>query len=195
MRRLRVKCRRRHRHEVNHRYVGDDKMVVVIEESDGGTKKKAREAIQNLKKDFKTGNIIAKELRKVMIKIREDAKLICRQEAYDTGTLYRTIRISRIPMGVMTGGWSHVKAITIFNMSVVAGDLTKINPKTNRPCDYASWVHDGHRMRDGSFFSGVPFLTEAVAKNAAELEKAIERALKKLGKKYERYGCFQLPQN
>jgi len=170
-------------------------MAVVVEEDDAGTKKKAKEALRKLRNDFKDGTIISKELRKVMIMIREDAKAICRREAYDTGTLHDTIRISKIPMGAMTGAWSHVKEITIFNMSVVAGDLSKINPKTNRPCDYASWVHDGHRMRDGSFFSGVPFLTEAVAKNAAELNKAIERALKKLGKKFEQYGCFQLPQS
>lgn len=167
-------------------------MAVVIEEDDAGTKKKTKEAIARLKKDFEDGTIISKELEQVMIKIRNDAKVACPKE---TGTLAGTIRLSKIPMGAMTGGWSHVKAITIFNMSIVAGDLTAINPKYNRPCDYATFVHDGHKMRDGSFWAGVPFLTEAIAANSGELDKAIERALKKLGKKFEKYGCFQLPQD
>lgn len=167
-------------------------MPVVVEESDAGTKRKAKEALQRLRRDFESGTIISKELNQVMMKIRNDAKALCPRE---TGTLAGTIRISRIPMGTMTGAWSHVKAVTIFNMSIVAGDLTAINPKYNRPCDYAAWVHDGHKMRDGSFWAGVPFLTEAIAMNEGELDKAIKRALKKLGKKFEKYGCFQLPQD
>lgn len=167
-------------------------MAVVVEESDAGTKKKAKEALQRLRRDFQGGKLISKELMRVMTKIKNDAKVACPKE---TGTLAGTIRLVKIPMGAMTGGWSHVKAITIFNMSIVAGDLTAINPKYNKPCDYAAWVHDGHKMRDGSFWSGKPFLTEAIAMNSAELDKAVEKALKKLGKKFEKYGCFQLPQN
>lgn len=167
-------------------------MPVIVEETDAGTKKKAKEALQKLKSDFEKGNIISKELNRVMMKIKSDAKTLCPK---DTGTLAGTIRISRIPMGTMIGAWSHVKAVTIFNMSIVAGDLTAINPKYNRPCDYAAWVHDGHKMRDGSFWAGVPFLTEAIAMNEGELDKAIKRALKKLGKKFEKYECFQLPQD
>ena len=167
-------------------------MPIVIEEDDAGTKKKAREALEQLRLDFQNGDIISKELSRVMIKIRDDAKIMCPKE---TGTLASTIRIAKIPMGAMTGAWSHVKELTVFNMSIVAGDLMKINPKYNKPCDYATWVHDGHKMRDGSFWAGIPFLTEALAKNEGELDKAIERALKKLGKKFEKYGCFQLPKN
>ena len=158
-------------------------MVVVIEEDDAGTKKKAKDAIKKLKDDLKDGTIIAKELDKVWKRIRNDAKMMCPK---DTGLLASTIRISKLPSGAMIGGLSRVKDVTIFDKTIVAGDMTKINRKSGKPCDYAVWVHDGHKLRDGSFWSGVPFLSEAIAMHEDELEKAIQRALKKLGKKYSK---------
>lgn len=161
--------------------------VVIWEQEECNSKKRAKRALEKLRTDFEDGIIISKELRQVMRKIRDDAKVICPK---DTGTLASTIRLAEIPMGAMTGVWSHMKTLTIFNMSIVAGDLSKINPKTKKPCDYATWVHDGHKMRDGSLWGGVPFLTEAIAMNEVELTKAIDRALKKLGKKYEKDKCI-----
>jgi hypothetical protein len=66
--------------------------------------------------------------------------------------------------------------------------LTKTNPRTHKPVDYASWVHDGYIGKDGKVYSGTPFLTNALAENSEELNKAIDRALRKLGQKYERSG-------
>lgn len=167
-------------------------MSVVITEDDNNTKRKTREALERFRKDFGDGTDIAKELEALMHRIRNTAYVKCPK---DTGTLASTVRVVKIPMGMMTGSWSQVKQVTIFNMSLIAGDLTKINPKTNKPCDYATWVHDGHTMRDGNFWAGIPFLTQAFAQHESDLEKAIDRALKKLGKKFEGYGCLQLPKN
>ena len=154
-------------------------MGVIISESDGGTKKKLKKEIKKFKGGVKDG--VAIELEKVMRKIRDDAVAICPKE---TGSLASTIRIASIPTGMMTGAWSRIKEIMLFDKSIIAGDITKINPKSGRPVDYASWVHNGHVMRDGRFWSGVPFLTEAIAMNEKELNDAINRALKKLGKNY-----------
>jgi len=167
-------------------------MVVVIHEDDAGTKKKMREAVVRIRNDFGDGTEIAKELEGVMQRVRNTAFMRCPKEY---GALADTIRIVKIPMGTMTGSWSQVKAVTIFNLSIVAGDLSKTHPATGRPIDYASWVHDGHKMRDGNFWAGIPFLTEALAEHNDDINKAIDRALKKIGKKFERYGCLQLPQN
>lgn len=167
-------------------------MAVVIKEDDSGTKKKMREALVRTMNDFGDGTEIAKELKGVMNRVRNTAYMKCPKV---TRTLANTIRVVRIPMGTMTGSWSQVKSITIFNMSIVAGDLMAINPITGRPCDYATWVHDGHKMRDGSFWAGIPFLTEAFAEHDQDINKAIERALKKIGKKFKEYGCIQLPKN
>lgn len=167
-------------------------MVIVVHEDDDGTKKKTREALVRTRDDFAKGTIIANELEKVLRRVRNTAYERCPKV---TGTLANTIRITRIPMGTMTGGWSQMKSITIFNMSIIAGDLMTMNPITGKPCDYATWVHDGHNMRDGNFWGGIPFLTEAFAQHNQEVNKAIDRALKKIGKKFEKYGCLQLPQN
>jgi len=156
-------------------------MSVIVSESDGGTKKEAKKALKKLKKAFDEGKELGRELNKIWDKIKVDAIGLCPKE---TGTLASTIRTTRLPLGMMTGSWSRIKEVTIFNKSIIAGDITKINPKSKRPCDYATWVHDGHRMRDGKIYAGVPFLTMALAQNEAELNKVIDRVLRKLGKKH-----------
>jgi len=153
--------------------------MAVITESDNNTKRKTMEALEKTRKNLP--DEVRKELDRIWRKIADDARLLCPK---DTGTLAKTIRVVKAPKGLMSR-LAASKEITIINRSIIAGDLMKINPKSGRPCDYARLVHDGHRLRDGSFWNGVPFLTEALAKNEAELNRAIERALKKLGKKFE----------
>ena len=155
-------------------------MSVLIKEDDAGTKKRAIRSLEKLRRKFQNGDFKA-ELDRVMNKIKLDAVAMCPKE---TGTLASTIRLTELPLGMMTGSWSRIKEVMIYNKSIVAGDITKTNPKTKRPCDYASWVHDGHKMRDGRMWNGVPFLTLAIAKNRLELDRAIDRALKKMGSEY-----------
>jgi len=112
-------------------------MGVIISESDGGTKKKLKKEIKKFKGGVKDG--VAIELEKVMRKIRDDAVAICPKE---TGTLASTIRIASVPTGMMTGAWSRIKEIMLFDKSIIAGDITKINPKSGRPVDYACFTKD-----------------------------------------------------
>lgn len=157
-------------------------MTIVIDEDDAGTKRKVINALERTRKDIATGGDIARELDRVWNAIKDDAYKLCPK---DTGALANSIRVVKIPTGAMIGGWSKIKEISIFDRSIVAGDITKTNPKTKKPVDYATWVHDGHKMPDGRLFTGVPFLTEAIAMHDEELNKAIQRALRKIGKKYE----------
>jgi len=156
-------------------------MVIQVQEDDAGTKKVLEDALKRTTREFKEGKDIKQELDRIWRKIRDDAEVICPK---DTGTLANTIRITSLPTGFMTGTWSRIKEISIYDRTIVAGDITKINPKSKRPCDYAAWVHDGHRMKDGKIYAGVPFLTQAIAQNERELDEAIDRALRKIGKKF-----------
>jgi len=158
-------------------------MSIAIQEDDAGTKKDTLEALKKLKKDIADGDKIQKELARIWKKILRDAINMCPK---DTGALARTIRITKVPTGSIMGGWSRIKEITLFDRSIIAGDVTQTNPKTKTPVDYATWVHDGHVRRDGLFHAGVPFLTHAIAMNEQELEKAIDRALKKIAQKYNK---------
>ena len=131
-------------------------------------KKYLEEAREELPKKIK------EELERVWQNILNDAKRLC---PVDTGTLRSTIRVADMS-AIMSGFSPHIKGVQVFNKAIIAGDYTVINPKTGRPCNYAVWVHDGHRLRDGRFWAGVPFLTEALMMNEAELMKAIDKALK-----------------
>lgn len=69
------------------------------------------------------------------------------------------------------------------NYQIFAGNDSIINPITKRPTsEYALFVHEGHTQRDGSFFEGVPFLTDALAQYENEIESCIDRALKEISK-------------
>ena len=156
--------------------------MAYIYKEDKGSNKDTQDSLRQMEKDVQEAREIEAELSRVWDKIKTDAFLDCPK---DTWSLANTIRIVKSPMLSMTGDVSPIKSITIFDRSIVAGDLMRINPKTKGPVDYASLVHDGYVMQNGRVFNGRPFLTNALSKNDAELEKAIDRALTKLGKKFE----------
>ena len=153
----------------------------VVEETKGmGTTEKS---LEQLKRDIQEGKEIEQELARVWEKIRMDAYIDCPK---DTGALSETIRVVKTPLTSLTGNISPVKSITVFDRTIIAGDLMRLNRKTKGPVDYAGFVHDGYVMRNGLIYNGRPFLTNALAKNDEELNAAINRALVKLGKKFER---------
>jgi hypothetical protein len=155
-------------------------MVDVIESGEKG-KKDTILALQKLENSIKDGKEIEEELDNVFYKVEVDAFLDCPK---DTSMLASTIKIVKTPIGTMDGTVSSIKSITIYDRTIVAGDLTARNPKTKGPVNYAGWVHDGYISKDGTVHSGRPFLTNALAKHDAELTSAINRALDKLGKKF-----------
>lgn len=153
--------------------------MAYIVKDDLGSNKKTQTALIQMEKDIQEGKDIDNELNRAWSKVLMDAVIGCPK---DTGSLVSTIRIVKTPLGAMTGNVSPVKSLTIFDRTIVAGDLMMINPKTHGPVDYASYVHDGY-MKNGLIYSGRPFLTNALAKNDVELMKAVDRALRKIGLK------------
>jgi hypothetical protein len=113
---------------------------------------------------------LASELDAVMEKIRDAAIELCPK---DTGALASSITIDN--SGIVSAG-------DFYGNSISAGSEDVINPKTGKPTsEYASLVHDGHAMRDGTFWEGIPFLTEAFDMYFEELEACVDRAMKELG--------------
>ena len=151
--------------------------MIGIFESDNGSKERVKSWINEFKKEF--SQQIAQELAEIMNSIYEEALEECPKE---TGALASSIRIvegagegAGISESLGGGGEE------IFCYSIVAGSDEDVNPKTGKPTsEYAMLVHDGHLMRDGSFWEGVPFLTDAIAKYEAELEECVQRALSEL---------------
>jgi len=151
--------------------------VVVSKDLKG--KRETEKALERTKKDFNKGKDVYAELDRVWRMIKDRAYANCPKRR---GFLANTIRVTSMPVGAMTGSWSRVKAIQVFNKTIIAGDITK-------GVDYATWVHDGHKIKGTSNkrVEGMPFLTEAIAAYDTELNDAIQRALKKLGKKFQGY--------
>ena len=144
-------------------------------ESDNGTKRKVREKLKKL--DKKIEKSLITELDAIWNKILGDAITECPKI---TGTLASTIRIVEGAFGGMMG--SHIAGRMIFNKTITAGDEMITKP-SGEPCVYAQWVHDGFiHWKSGRWIVGHPFLDIAIERNMAELEEAIEKAMKNSGK-------------
>lgn len=159
-------------------------MAVVVYESDNGTKQMVMDTIQSISEELPEG--VATELDRVWWAIWMDAIAFC-SKTMDTGALASSINVVEGGMVVQGGmGMSRTPREPvgnwIFDRSIVAGDVTVINPKTGKPTAlYADWIHDGHAMRDGTFWEGNPFLTDALAAHEEELNAATEKAMRELG--------------
>ena len=111
---------------------------------------------------------VATELQAIMEKVQETAIDLCPK---DTGALASSINLEG-------GSISASRQGDFYEANIYAGSPDIINPKTGKPTsDYALLVHDGHMMRDGSMYEGVPFLVEALMLYEEELEEAVNRAL------------------
>lgn len=93
--------------------------------------------------------------------IVNDAKMLCRAMAYDTGSLMKSISKEKIarPAG------------NVFSISVTAGGRIT-NPKTGRLVDYAIYVHEGTSRQPGK-----PFLRMAYEWNRERLVKDVGSGL------------------
>jgi len=137
--------------------------MIGILESDNGTKKQAYTALAGVHKE------IAKEYAKAVAKywkaVWERARMLCLQYgAYDTGTLFESIRLV----------WDIHPQFGLYEVAVSSegaeatgyirvGGGTFMNPKTGRVVDYAQVVHDGGPFpRGGGHYQARPFLTDAI---------------------------------
>jgi hypothetical protein len=156
-----------------------------VQVNDNGSIKRCRDALGRFSKNISGASPeIEMELQRAWNKVKVDAVTICPK---DTGSLASTIKIVATEQVDSLFG-SPNKSITLFDRAIIAGDETKINPKTKGPVNYALPVHDGYMRRDGAIYLGTPFLSYALANNEDALEAAIDRALMKLGKKFETDG-------
>ena len=113
---------------------------------------------------------ISNELDAIMERVKADAIMMCPK---DTGALASSISTE----GGVTGSSS-----TFYEASIFAGDPSIINPKSGKStAEYAELVESGHALRDGTFWEGSEFLSQAMQMHEAELEEAVNRALAELG--------------
>lgn len=151
-------------------------MSVALEEEEKG-KREVRDSLNKYKRELDRGTAVRAKLDEVIDKIVEDAIMGCPK---DTGTLASTIQAIEGASGIFGAG---IKGITLYDKSIIAGDPTRTNPKTGRPCNYAPLVHDGHATKSGGWYAGNPFLTDAMMRHEDEAERAVDEALKTIGKK------------
>jgi len=151
--------------------------------TDEGTEKKTRRAMKRVVKYNK--DEFEKAIMRYWWKVWQDARRLCMEYgAYDTGTLYDTIRIEWNPAGV--GGPTYEVAVGPDRVEVIgmirAGGML-INPKTGKIVNYAESVHEGtgKNLAKGPR----PFLTDAILMNESFLDQIINKYLNKLGETVE----------
>ena len=112
---------------------------------------------------------ITDELDAIMEQVKQTAIFLCPK---DTGALASSISLTG---GAISFGSEFYQA------SISAGDESIVNPISGKPTsEYAELVESGHVMRDGMFWSGVPFLEDAMAAFENELSACVDRAMKEL---------------
>jgi hypothetical protein len=101
------------------------------------------------------------ELDAIWENVKATAVMLCPK---DTGALAESITLeSEGGSGAIEVGGISADG-DFYSNSISAGSADVINPKTGEPTDlYALFVHDGHAMPNGMFYSGVPFLVDAVS--------------------------------
>lgn len=114
---------------------------------------------------------IREELHQIMLRVQQMAIELCPK---DTGALAGSINLE---FGAISAG-------DFADYQIYAGRDDIVNPKTGVPTsEYARLVHDGHLLRNGEFYEGVPFLDIAMMTFEQELEDAVNRAMSELGVK------------
>ena len=159
----------------------DKKMAIDIQVTDDGTTQEVYDTVEYIKEELTS--YIAIELQEVWENIRNLAIEICPK---DTGALASSIMLESEGGG--GGVYQNFQPVQVsgdgdfYSNSIYAGDASIINPKTGEPTDlYALFVHDGHAMRDGGFYEGVAFLTDAVDAYEGELDSCVDRAMTEMG--------------
>lgn len=159
----------------------------VVQESDGGTKRAAYNALSTVHQE------LAKEYGKAVEEywnaVWEKARDLCLEYgAYDTGTLYESIRLVwevHPRFGLYEVAFSSQGAsVTGY---IRAGGGTYINPRTGRVVDYAQVVHDGGPYPNGGgVYPPRPFITDAILQCEGLREEIMQRHVDKALSKFER---------
>lgn len=131
------------------------------------------ENIRIIRDDFP--NELAQELDNIWQLIRDKAIELCPKES---GALASSIELES------EGGSGTVSASQggeIYSNAIYAGNESTFNFSGQPTSQYAQAVHEGHMMRDGSFWEGCPFLEDALDAYESELNAAVDAAMQNLG--------------
>lgn len=121
---------------------------------------------------------IALELDSIWQKIKDLAIDLCPKES---GALASSIELeSEGGSGVVGVQGSVMQGQVIYQNAIFAGNDETFNFDGQPTSQYALAQHDGFLMKNGEFFEGTPFLTDAVDFYNSELEEAVNRALDEL---------------
>lgn len=150
-------------------------MGMAISETDNGTK----QVVADTMRDYGVAlpEAIAAELDTIWDQIRNDAIDLCPKES---GALASSIELES-EGGSGARGIASVSGNEFYHNAIYAGNDDTHNERGQPTSLYVNWVHDGHKMPNGSFWEGVPFLTQALENHEAELEEAVDRALQEMG--------------
>jgi hypothetical protein len=116
---------------------------------------------------------VCDELDAVWQKIRDLAIDLCPKES---GALASSIEIES-EGGSGSIGRSGGTQGEFYSNSIYAGNDETFNFEGQPTSQYAGLVHDGHAMRDGSWWEGCPFLEDAVDFYEEELNQIVNNAI------------------
>lgn len=145
-------------------------------ETDFGSKGRAKKATERFPKRLTAEG--KWRLKAWWLKVLGTAQMLCLAWAFDTGTLYSTIRIEEnrpMPEG-FPFEVAYASQNQMINSMIMAGGMA-INPKTGRIVDYAQAVHDGHFTTGGRWIPERPFLREAVNMHSTELDAILNKCV------------------
>ena len=160
-------------------------MALEVDVTDNGSIDNVEVSMQTI-----TSNIneyVAEQLAETWEAIKSLAIELCPK---DTGALASSIMLESEGGGSgmgggMGGGVSGIaggEGGAFYSDSIFAGSDDVVNPISGVPTSvYALFVHDGHMMKDGSFYEGVPFLADAVDAYQEELNNCVNDALDEMG--------------
>ena len=154
-------------------------MGFTLTETDSGTKRETREALEKTSKEL--GKEFQEAIKEYWEAVYAATQRLCWELVYSgpesphykrTGTLYNTIRLvwELEPTGTAYEVVATSQGAEITALIIVGGQL--INPTTGRICDYAQAVHDGT-----IYMQERPFLTMAIAECEPLLQEIMQKHL------------------
>jgi hypothetical protein len=132
--------------------------------------------IRSVRDDFP--DFLCDELDAIWQSIKDLAVDLCPKES---GALASSIELeSEGGSGRVSSGSSAVQGAEFYSNAIYAGNDSTFNFEGQATSSYALAVHDGHMLKDGSFWEGTPFLEDALDAYEDELNSAVDRALSDL---------------
>mgnify|MGYP001067993433 CR=1 FL=1 len=148
-------------------------------ENDSGSKYRAKKATDDLAPEITKQ--LKWRLKAWWWNVLQEAKGLCMAWAFDTGTLWRSIRIEKKTSSLAMGAPTWMVILSpknkLIDSMIVAGGAEYVNPKTHNGCNYAESVHDGtgRNLSKGER----PFLRVAIELHMNELDHIIQEGLTK----------------